>query len=262
MDRIKTLETFSEQNMYHSHVRNRLVLRKQKSALLLIFTISLLFALAACSSNDSTVQPQASATPAQQSSPTPTPLPSGMVLYKSDFSHGLTGMQNARGWKVTNGELESNSGTGTGSFTIQYQPTMVNFAVEVRVQIVHVIQKNGGFFILTTPQTQQKDGYECGVTDLKGSINRPNGDHAQAQAMLRPSSDASPGTGRPIDYEPGTGWRVYRLEVRDGVVSLRIDGVQVGSASSAESKSISLGPIEFSSDEVVLRVSDVRVVTL
>ena len=239
--------------------RKELGRNKQNFAHVLIIALSLLIALTACSSGNTTIQ--ASTTPTQQPSPTATSLPAGLVLYQSNFAHGLTGLQKIHGWKVIQGQLESDA-SGTGSFTIPYQPATFNFAVEVRVQIVGLIQKNGGFFMITTPQAGQKDGYQCGVADLKGEKNRPNGDHPQANTFLLPGSDVSPGTGSPIDYEPGPGWRVYRVEIRDGAVGLRIDGVEVGTASSAESRAISLGPISFNSDQVILRISDVRIVTL
>ena len=66
----------------------------------------------------------------------------------------------------------------------------------------------------------------------------------------------------PQDYEPGSAWHTYRLEVRGNEVSLLDDGTQIGSTSSQQTDVLSNGPIEFNCALVILRVSDLRILTL
>ena len=66
----------------------------------------------------------------------------------------------------------------------------------------------------------------------------------------------------PQDYEPGSGWHTYRVEVRGNEVSLLDNGTQVGSASSERTDTLSNGPIEFDSTLVILRMSNLRILTV
>ena len=238
-------------------------LLKKSPALLLLLVSFLLFSLGACSAGTSstTGPPKASVPAARHLSPTPTPLPAGTVLYQADWSHGLTGWTGAQGWKVVQGQLVSTS-SGTATFTIPYRPTVSDYAVEVRIQIVHSVPPYGGYYEIVAPKLAGKDGYHAGVLDLKAPGPRPFGDHPQSQVYLDPSGDMNPGSGIPQDYEPGSGWHTYRVEVRGNEASLLDDGTQIGSASSQQTDVLSNGPIEFSCALVILRVNDLRILTL
>jgi len=117
-------------------------------------------------------------------------------------------------------------------------------------------------FLISAPKSPGKDGYHAGVLDLKGSAPRPFGDHPQSQVYIEPTGDMSQGSGIPQDYEPGSGWHTYRVEVQGNEASLLDDGVQIGSASSQQTDVLSNGPIGFSSELVILRVSSLRILTL
>ncbi len=110
---------------------------------------------------------------------------------------------------------------------------MTNYNIEVRIQIVRLLQNNG-----------------------------PNGSHPQAQVLIDPSSSMSSSSAPPIDYEPGSQWHIYRVEVRDNQALLLADGVQIGRASSEQTAVLSNGPIGLSSELLVLRVSSFRVTAL
>ena len=86
--------------------------------------------------------------------------------------------------------------------------------------------------------------------------------HPQSQVFLDPSDDTAPGSGIPQDYEPGSGWHTYRVEVQGSEASLLVDGMQIGIASSQQTDVLSNGPIRFSSELVILRVSNLRILTL
>src|SRR6266567_674957 len=92
---------------------------KRVSMPLAFLVVFLLFALGACSAGTSstTVPTQTTITSARQSSPTPTPLPAGTVLYQANWSHGLAGWPGSQGWKVVQGQLESDS-SGSATFII------------------------------------------------------------------------------------------------------------------------------------------------
>jgi hypothetical protein len=227
-----------------------------------VLLVLLFFSLGACSAGTSstTVQPTAIVPTTSHLSPTPIPLPAGTVLYQADWSHGLAGWSGAKGWKVVQGQLESDS-SGSAAFTIPYQLSVTKYAVEIRIQIVRVL-RHGGYFSISAPKAPDKDGYQAGVSNLEGSGPRPTGDHPQSQVFLDPYDHTAQGSGIPKDYEPGSGWHTYRVEVQGSEASLLDNGTQIGSASSQQTDVLSNGPIGFSSELVILRVSNVRILTL
>ncbi|HEY6284235.1 MAG TPA: hypothetical protein VIX20_01115, partial [Ktedonobacteraceae bacterium] len=100
-----------------------------------------------------------------------------------------------------------------------------------------------------------------GRSQWSGSTSAtPFGQHPQSQVFLDPSN--YPGGGMPQDYEPGSGWHTYRVEVKGNEASLLDNGVPIGSASSQQTDVLSNGPIVFSSELVILRVSNLRILTL
>ncbi len=244
-----------------SHIKSPLL--KRVSPLLTFLVGSMLFSLVACSAGTSstTVPSQTTVPVSKNASPTPTPLPAGIVLYQADWSHGLTGGPGTHGWKVVQGQLESDTG-GSATFTIPYQLSVTDYAVEIRLQVVRSVPPYGGYYEIVAPKLPGKDGYHAGVLDLKAPGPRPFGDHPQSQVYLDPYGDLAQGSGIPQDYEPGSGWHTYRVEVRGNEASLLDDGTQVGSATSQQTDILSNGPIEFSCALVILRVSSIRILTL
>ncbi len=235
----------------------------QRHALWAFMIGCLIFLLTACAAGPSATQaPGASPTAA---APTATPqapattLPAGTVLYQASWSHGLSGWQGTHGWKVVNGQLVADS-SGPNILAIPYRPTVSDYAVEVRLRVVRLLKPNGGYFTIAAPKTTGKDGYQAGVNNLLGIEPRPNGSHPQAQVFIDPSSSMAPGSALPIDYEPGSGWHIYRVEVLGNEARLLADGVQIGRASSEQTNVLSNGPINLSTALIVLRVSSVRVV--
>jgi len=223
----------------------------------------ILITLSACSTNPSptNTQLQPTVSPIQHLSPTSTKPPAGIVLYQANWSHGLAGWQNVHGLKVVQGQLENDTG-GLTTFTLPYTPTVVNYALEIRIQIVRLLHRDGGYFSISAPPLPGRDGYATGISDLKGTEPRPNGVHPSAQVSLIPMDHASLGTGRPIDYEPRFVEHTYRIEVQDNEVTLFTDGVSLVDVSSDKTAILSNGPIAFKSDQVILRISSLRLLTL
>jgi hypothetical protein len=223
----------------------------------------LLFTLGACSTatSSTTVPSQTTVPVSRNSSPTPTSLPAGTVLYQANWSHGLAGSSGTHGWKVVQGHLESDT-SGSATFTIPYRPTVTNYAVEVRIQVVRSLPPYGGDYEIVAPKFLGKDGYHAGIFDLKAPGPHPFGQHPQSNVYLDPPSLPSQGSGMPQDYEPGSEWHMYRIEVQGNEASLLDNGTQIGSATSQRTDTLSNGPIEFSSTLVIVRVSDVRILTV
>ena len=223
---------------------------------------SLLILLTACSTGPSSTSTklQPTASPLQHLSPTPTHPPAGIVLYQADFSHGLPRWQNMHGWKIVQGHLETDIG-GPATFTLPYTPTVANYALEIRIQIVRLLSENAGYFSLSAPELPGKNGYDTGISGMEGTKPRPNGAHPSAQVNLKPAYAAIQGTGLPIDYEPRFVEHTYRVEVQDNQVSLFSDDVSLVSASSNQTDSLSNGPSAFKSDQLILRISSLRIVT-
>jgi hypothetical protein len=223
----------------------------------------LLVSLGACSTGTpSTTVPSQTVPPSvNHTSPTPTPLPAGTLLYQADWSHGLSGWPGAHGWKVVQGQLESDT-SGSATFTIPYQLHVSDYAIEFRLQVVRSLPPYGGDYEIVAPKLPSKDGYHAGVFDLKAPGLHPFGQHPQSNVYLDPYSNPSQGSGMPQDYEPGTGWHTYRVEVRGNEASLLDDGTQIGNASSQRTDTLSNGPIEFDCTLVILRVSNLRILTL
>ncbi len=240
--------------------------RLQQSPMLPVFLVGfLLFSLGACSAGTSTttVPPHATVPATRYPSPTPTPLPAGIVLYQADWSHGLVGWQGTQGWKVVQGQLETDS-SGSATFTIPYRPPVSNYAIEIRLQIVQLLSQIGGSsFAIFATKAPGKDGYEAGVNTILGTAPHPMAAHPASLVSLDPSDDTAPGSGLPIAYYPRPGWHIYRVEVRGNEARLLVDGIQVGnSARSERAKVLSNGPLGLSSELLVLRVSSVRILTV
>jgi len=240
--------------------------RLQQSPVLLMFLVGFLFfSLGACAAGTSstTVPPHATVPATRHPSPTPTPLPAGIVLYQADWSHGLVGWQETQGWKVVQGQLETDS-SGSATLTIPYRPPVSNYAIEIRLRIVQLLSQIGGSsFAIFATKAPGKDGYEAGVNTILGTAPHPMAAHPASLVSLDPSDDTAPGSGLPIAYYPRSGWHIYRVEVRGNEARLLVDGIQVGnSVRSERAKVLSNGPLGLSSELLVLRVSSIRILTV
>jgi len=188
-------------------------------------------------------------------------LAKGTVLYQADWSHGLSGWHGSQAWKAMQGQLQTDS-NATVSITAPYKPTVTNYAIEIRIQVVRLLQKNGGNFSIFAEPAPGKDGYKAGVSALKGSGPHSPFSNPQAQATIDPMSSMEQGTFMPVDYDPHSDWHTYSVEVQGSQVSLLVDGTSVSNANSIKSAFLSNGPIGLSSAMVVLRVSNFRITAL
>lgn len=216
------------------------------SILALIF---LLLILVGCSSGTPQTPTRAAV------APTPTrSVPVGTVLYQSDWSRGLAAWGNLPGWIVAQGMVQSDINDDV--LTLPYRSAVPDYALEVRFRVVSV-PDYGGYFEVRADHTPSKDGYNAGILNLLGSeMATP-----QAQVSVDPTGDMDT---RMIasDYEPGSGWHTYRIEVRGPRVSFFIDGVRKSFATSKITKVLSNGPFRMASLGAIINVSSARVMTL
>jgi hypothetical protein len=245
--------------MYQGHMERiaNMPLQIMARRVLLVSLIAYLLLLADCSGSTSSTP---SASPTARVSPTPsTPaIPAGTVLYQADWSHGFGGWQVTSGWKATNGYLQSD-GSNNISITAPYRPTVQNYAVEIRLQVVSVVQI-GGFFILSADPMPGRDGYDATVD----SLLTPGLTSGSLAPKLSLAIDPLSSTDdfQIHDYQAGSDWRTYRVEVRGPVATLLIDGARNSQALSDKTSYLSNGPIRLKCGLVILRVSDFRIIAL
>jgi hypothetical protein len=225
----------------------------------------LVILLAAClAGSASPSSPAARNSSSTSRGPTPTPTETvapGTVLYQTDWSHGLDGWKVTGGWSVVQGDLEGVC-DDTTTITAPYMPDVTNYAVEARIQVVRLLQKNGGFYSIFASQVPGKDGYQAGVSRLVGPGPRPNGSNPQLQIYIEPFGAMAPGSFQPSDNDPGTQWHTYRVDVQGNAATLVVDGVTTHSVSSTQTDLLSNGPLGLSCGMIVLRVSSFRILAL
>ena len=225
----------------------------------MFLALLVLLLLVACSPSASPASPQPSpgSTPRPSLSPTPS---TGTVLYQADWSHGLAGWQASEGWKVMNGVLQSNVGSKL-SITIPYEPTIPNYAIEFRLQIVNV-PENGGFLTLSADPAARKDGYVATIFNLLKPSPRTSGLAPQLTTLIDPENHMDTEDAQVRDYDPGSAWKIYRVEVSGPHVVFIIDDARLSQAVSTKTDTLSQGPIHFLCGGVVLRISNFRIVAL
>ena len=221
-----------------------------KRMLYILLFVCLAFLLIACGGGTPPV--------AKKASPTVTPVPPGQLLFQADWSHGLAGWQASGAWKVMNGELQSDAGPAL-SFTIPYQPTTPQYAVEYSVQVINV-PKQGGYFQLVAQGAPGKDGYQAFVNELRPTASKIFSIHPSESVTIEPVSDMD-SSQQIKDYEPGTQMHTYRVEVRGSSVLLFTDDLRTSAATSSATPALSTGPLTFQCSGAVILVSNLRITT-
>lgn len=223
-----------------------------------IAILGLLFAFAGCSSG--TTQGSTGAVTPTLAPPTPTPtkqaVPSGTVLYHTDWSQGVSD------WKVP-GQIATKTSKGKLQVTCSdyaimfanYRPIVANYALEVPIQIVNV-PSNGGTFNLVGQQSPGKDGFVAGTASLEKKFPF----HGQIDAYVDPNSHST--TFYTADYSPGTNWVTYRIEVQNGVLSLYVNGTRHGQAASTATNDLTTGPLGISCGGIVLNIGPLTITAL
>jgi hypothetical protein len=209
----------------------------------------LLLWLVACSSTLSSNKPLAARTAIATSPPQPTAtLRAGTLLYQANWSQGLAGWQRSGNWQVIAGNLQSQA-SEESSLTIPYQPTVANYAIEVRFRVVRFLG-NYASFIIVAQRQPGKDGFQTGFREGFFGYIDPSG------SDLRVSTFSG-------DYELRDGWHTYRIEVRANHLQLFDNGIPLGGGMSSEQTSyLSGGPLSLHARQLVLQVSQLRLLSL
>lgn len=203
-------------------------------------------------------------TKAPSGTPTPTGIPAGTVLFQSDWTHGLSDWQPTKGWTLVNGILQSSTSEDL-SVTIPYRPHVSNYAVEFRALVVNV-PKAGGYFALDVPPSSGSDGYRAAVDDLLPFDTHMFALHPQINVVISPATPPEGATGQltnqVLDFEHDWIWRTYRVEVMGNYATIWVDGHHLSYAWSANTKTLSTGPLQFDCGLVEMSVSGFRVIAL
>lgn len=238
----------------HSKPRRTIPLRSSSYSLLFI----LLSVLAACASGPSASTATPATTPAK---PTPTKQAAGVVLYQSNWSQGLKGWHASAGWKVNGNTLQTDLGENR-TLQIPYTPTIPDYSVEYRIQIVNV-PKDGGYFMLNADPATGKDGYQAHILNLLTAGQHGYATHPLSEIVIEPfeheMDDSSP---QVLDFVPGSKWHTYRVDIQGARALFYIDGMRTSRAYSAKTNNLSQGPIRLVCGKAILNVGQIRVLSL
>jgi hypothetical protein len=199
--------------------------------------------------------PTAVQTPIPTSIPvtTPTSIPSGTILYQADWSKGLNGWVGGGEWKVLNGVLindgTSNNNCGKPSIVPPFQPTVSNYAIEIKMQVIRRTGSGDSCFALNARSgynNGQASGYIgnigcCGDIEIYDASNY--------NQFIR------------TNFDPSGNWHTYRFEVKGTNLNLLIDGVTVAAASDAKYLGIT-GQVGLSDETMYVNVSSFVVYSL
>lgn len=224
---------------------------------ILFMLASLCCLLTACTSGSTQVQK----TPTPTQPPTATAT-SGVsretLLYQSDWSKGIKGWGTTN-WSIVEGAAQSNL-SRDNILTVPYTVPVPNYAFECRFQIVQV-PRDGGQIFLRAVKSSAQDGYIAGILDLLSPTPHPDFDHPQIQLYLDPLQNMDQPM-QTVDYDPGTIWHTFRVEVRGETVDFITDGLHKGYAASVRTSPLSNGPLQVVASGAVVRVSSVQITAL
>lgn len=179
--------------------------------------------------------PTATDTPTDTSTPTITPIPKptatavppGTVLYRETGSDNWSGWEGSGEWKVSNGILINDGSQGGSGADIMptivssFQPSTANYSIEVQAQL-----PNGLSSILSWVGIAARIGAATGTTSGYAAYVR-NGDVIGIDTSEKNLVEH-------CCFEPGTGWRTYRFELRGTTLNFYIDGALVLSSQDAQ----------------------------
>ncbi len=233
------------------------MLKRMLCVLLLVFS---LLSLISCASNTSSTQPQGqqtkvSATPTVPTSPTPS-VPKGTVLYRANWSHGMDGWQGPKAWTTVGGQLVTKS-VATTSIVVPYKLSVANYAIEARVQFAQMLVNIHNGFIIYANEQPGKDGYQAQMYQfaLRGAGMDAPGyiDIATDKLIIS--------TFQQHDFQPGSSWHTYRIEVMGDQATLYVDGTE-SSTSTTQEDAISNGPLGLTGWGIDLRISSFVITAL
>lgn len=191
--------------------------------------------------------------------PVPTATPT--VVYRADWSQGLAGWQATPGWSIQNGALQSDAGRQR-AFTVPYEPTTPDYAIEYALQIVE--PHDGGECDFAAHPQPGHNGWVVGLYNLLSPTTFQGGLAVQFGILLDPAGEPPSSNYSPlIDFVPRTFVRNYRVEVRGAHAIVLVDGHQYSpGAQSFVTPTLSRGPFTFNCSLAVVRITSITVSSL
>jgi hypothetical protein len=192
--------------------------------------------------------PTDTAVPPTPKPPTPTVTPESPagsdLLYQADWSAGLNGWFGSQDWKTLNGML-INDGAHDGiglSITAPYSPNTADYAIEAEIQVVRPLGCSS--FGIVARADKKETGYQAGINYCEF--------HGAAFYSM-------PELGFK-EFDPGTKWHTYRLEVKGNTIKFFIDEAPVMETS--DNRYLSGGQVGLWNDNVQLNVRSFKVMKL
>lgn len=237
--------------------------RKTRTAASVLSTLlSLLLgvaALAACAPST-----PARRAPTATAEATATAIAVPRLVYQADWSRGLADWAPTPGWTVSGAVLQSDTGNDR-QITLPFRPATPNYAVEFRLRIVNLAPGAGTQYALRADPAAGVDGFVALVEHVTVPGTRLFPDHPHEMIYLDPMTDQEDFGAHTLqihDYEPGTIWRTYRVEIRGPLATLLIDGRVASWARSTKAPQLAAGAIHFYCTGIELQMSDLTVYSL
>lgn len=177
---------------------------------------------------------------------TDTPSPTeATILYQADWSGGLNGWFGSQDWKTVDGMLVSDGTNGSVRLSITAPAalnTIDDYAVEAEIQVVRALGCSS--FGVVARIDGKGGGYQAGINycEFKG---------AAFWQMLDLGYK---------EFQPGSGWHTYRLEVQGNNLKFLID--EALALETSDNRYLSGGQVGLWSDEVQLNIRSFKVIKL
>ncbi len=184
------------------------------------------------------------------------PSPNQGTLYQENGADNWSGWKGTPDWKISNGML-INDGSGTSTPNCSWaDPSIVapidistsSFAGEAKIQVTSL----GNIFGISV------GGFDQNGTDSNGNAEGWNVWNGYAVESSGPDVCLAhaPGAANPVNFDPGTDWHTYRVEVKGQHAKLFIDNSKI-----IESDHIDFfgGKVGLFSDNTQLNVSNFNV---
>lgn len=178
---------------------------------------------------DQDTQPTTTTTtqPKQSTNPTTAPATpctgqSGNVLYQADWSSGMNGWAGSSDWKHVDNTVVSDGTPGHPTseerLLAPCQPPTQDYALEAKIQLINTqcgaTYKEFGLVAREADQGAILGGIDCDEAKLAVVQN--------SNYLTFSGNTIATGS-----FSPGTGWHVYRLEVKGNQIRLLADGTPI-----------------------------------
>lgn len=184
-----------------------------------------------------TITPTPTNTPIPTDTPTPSPTPPpkpGTVLYAADWSREANGWLEAHGWSALSGMFINSGNQDIVPVFAPYIPddnSINNYTVEASIRVDGYVD-NGTMsqadsFGLLIRATDAQNGYSFASCISSGIYSCGNSTYSREEflAVLKNNQKQ---TLQEYQYEPKKGdWHMYKIEVKDNVIDVFIDGSRV-----------------------------------